>query len=279
MDSKDTKKSENRLKKEQIVAQLIEKFDGANGVVFADFQGLTHQQLENLKKELKKNDATIVVAKNSLIRISMGESKKFADYKENEGLNLPTATLFIRGDMVTPLKLLQKLVKEAGMPKIKFGILDGALVDEAGVLKIAALPSRDTLIAQFVGTLNSPIQGLVVTLNATIQKFVMTLDAVAKSKPAVASDSAVPSADGATPAPVADPTTTEISTPAASDSAVPSEEGKTSSETEVSSETEETASAPADEAAQVPSENSETETTDEKPETDINKDTDESQNS
>jgi large subunit ribosomal protein L10 len=254
MDTNETKKSQNRLKKEQIVAKLVEKFDAANGVVFADFQGLTHQQLENLKKELKKNDATIVVAKNSLIRISMGESKKFADYKENEGLNLPTATLFIRGDMVEPLKHLQKLVKEAGLPKIKFGIVDGALVDESGVLKIASLPTRDTLIAQFVGTLNSPIQGLVVTLNGTIQKFVMTLDAVAKSKPAVAPT-----------APAAEPTTSPAET-SASETPVTdaSEQTETSSENEASSGTTAAASASADETAEVPNETP----TEEKPETD-----------
>lgn len=201
-------KHTGRGRKEQIVAELIEKFDTSNGLVFVDFQGITHQQLESLKKELKTVDSTIVVAKNSLVKISLGQSKNYADFKDNEGLNLPTATLIIKGDMVEPLKKLQKAVKDMGLPKVKFAILEGNLTDESGVMKIAALPSRETLIAQFVGTLNSPIQGLVVTLNATISKFVMTLDAVAKSKPA---EPAAPAAG-----------TTETST-----EAIPAEENKT----------------------------------------------------
>ncbi len=184
-------KHTGRARKEEIVAELVEKIDKSNGLVFTDYKGLTHIQLENLKKDLKTMDSTIVIAKNSLLRISLGKSKKYADFKDNEGLELPTATLFIQGDMVEPLKRFQKVVKELGLPKIKFGILEGNLTDEAGVLKIAALPTRMTLIAQFVGTLNSPIQGLVVTLNGTIQKFVLTLDAIAQNKPAAPAE-AVP---------------------------------------------------------------------------------------
>ena len=208
-------KHTGRERKEQIVAELVEKIDSSNGLVFTDYKGITHKQLEDLKKELKKLDATIVIAKNSLLKLSLGKSKNFADIKDNEALVAPTATLFLQGDMVEPLKKLQKVIKELGLPKIKFGVLEGNLTDEAGVLKIASLPNRDTLIAQFIGTLNSPIQGLVVTLNGTIQKFVMTLDAVAKSKPAAP----VP-APALAPVPTTEPsqtTQTETSTePAAS---------------------------------------------------------------
>src|SRR3989344_6575260 len=165
-------KHTGRARKEQIVAELVQKLDNSSGLVFADYKGLTHKQLESLKKELKKLDASMVIAKNSLLKLSLGKSQKYADYKDNEGLNLPTATLFIHGDMVEPLKKVQKAIKDFGLPKIKFGILEGNLTDEAGVLQIASLPNRETLLAQLVGTLNSPIQGLAVTLNASLQKFV-----------------------------------------------------------------------------------------------------------
>lgn len=221
---KQATKKTGRGRKEQIVAELVEKMDNSKGLVFTDYKGITHKQLEDLKRELKKIDSTIVIAKNSLIKLSLEKSKNFADFKDNEGLNLPTATLLIRGDMVEPLKKLQKTIKEFGLPKIKFGILEGNVLDEAGVLKIASLPNRETLIAQFVGMLNSPIQGLVVTLNGTIQKFVMTLDAVAKAKPAGAPAPAV-----AEPAPTAEPeaTTDKSADEAQSDSteeAVPANE-------------------------------------------------------
>lgn len=175
-------KHTGRARKEQIVAELVEKLDTSNGLVFADYKGLKHKQLEDLKKDLKKQNCTIIIAKNSLLRRSIGQSKNYGDYKDNEGLNQPTATFFIQGDMMEPLKRLQKAIKDFGRPVVKFGILEGQLLDESGVLKIASLPNRETLLAQFVGTLNSPIQGFVTTLNGTIQKFVMTLDQIKNTK-------------------------------------------------------------------------------------------------
>ncbi len=185
--NKQATKKTGRQRKEQIVAELIDKFDGSEALVFADYQGLTNKQLENLKKELKKLDATLIVAKNTLLKLALEKSPPKADQplaeKLDEILKNPTATVFIRGDMMEPLKKLQKAIKDFGLPKIKFGILEGTVLDEAGVLKIASLPTRDILLSQLVGELNSPIRGLATALNGTIQKFVMTLDAVAQNKP------------------------------------------------------------------------------------------------
>ncbi|OGH48234.1 MAG: 50S ribosomal protein L10 [Candidatus Levybacteria bacterium RIFCSPLOWO2_01_FULL_39_10] len=176
-----TKKS-GRARKEQIVAELTDKLDKSNALVFADYQGLTHPQLEGLKKELKKLDSEVSIAKNTLLKFALERSKNYADLKDNQGLNFPTAIFFIKGNMVMPLKVIQKAIKNFGLPKIKFGILEGNLTDEEGVLRIADLPTREVLLAQLVGTLNFPIQGFITGLNANIQKFVMILKAVEKTK-------------------------------------------------------------------------------------------------
>lgn len=183
---KQAKKHTGRAQKEQIVAELVEKLDKSTGLVFADYQGLTHKQLEGLKKELKKEDSTMIVAKNSLLKLALEKSPPKTDQPLSEKIETilqnPTATMFINANYTQPLKKLQKAIKDFGRPKIKFGILEGQLFDESQVLKIASLPSREALLAQLVGTLNSPIQGLVVTLNGNIQKFVMTLKAIENSK-------------------------------------------------------------------------------------------------
>ncbi len=237
---KQATKKVGRQRKEQIVAQLIEKIDASQAIVFTDYQGITHKQLEDLKKELKKLDSSIVIAKNSLLKISLGKSKNFADYKDNESLDKPTATLFIRADYVEPLKKLQKLSKELGLPKIKFGIIDGQALDEAQVLKVASLPNKETLIGQFVGLLNSPIQGLVVTLNAPIQKFAMTLNAIAQNKPAQAAPASEPVAPAAeaTPAEIAEETTTDTAEQPSEEKPAESTEVPSEAQTETPNETE-----------------------------------------
>lgn len=185
--NKQSVKKTGKARKELIVASLTERLDTSKGLVFTNYQGLSHKQLENLKKDIKKLDAKVVIAKNSLIKRALEKSPPKADQpmdeKLKEALTNPTAILFIEKDMMEPLKRLQKAIKEYGnKPVIKFGVLEGNILDEAGILKIASLPTREVLLAQLAVMLNSPIQGFTQGLNSIPQKFVMTLNTIASAK-------------------------------------------------------------------------------------------------
>jgi large subunit ribosomal protein L10 len=172
--------SENRLKKEKIVANLSEKVGKSKAIVLTNYQGLTHQQLESLKKALKQVDGEFVVTKNTLLKIAL-EAHKITP--ESTVFDQPTGTLFSYGDPILPLKELSKRIKESKLPEVKVGILDGLTISASDVLKLATLPSKEILLSQLVGTLKSPIFSLHRALNWNTQKLVMTLGAVAKVKP------------------------------------------------------------------------------------------------
>lgn len=191
--SDDTKQiSKNRQKKIETVGKLSAELSKAKGLVFTDYQGLTHKQIENLKKAVKPLEANFSVTKNTLLKIALekqnlktskafffAESEQIENEKDFEG---PTGTLFIYGDIVEPLKKLAKSIKDFNLPKVKFGILDGQALSADQVLKLASLPSREALLAQFVGGLKSPLFGLHRALNWNLQKLVMTLKQIEKSK-------------------------------------------------------------------------------------------------
>ena len=171
-----TKVTAGRQKKIDIVANLNEKFGKAKAVVFTNYQGLTHKQLEGLKKTIKPFNAEYVVAKNSLVLRALEENKiKVEDLKQFEG---PTGTLLIYEDFVQPLKELAKLVKELGIPRVKFGVLETKNLTGEEVLKLATLPARETLLAQIAVGLKAPIFGLHRALSWNIQKLILTLKAV-----------------------------------------------------------------------------------------------------
>lgn len=170
--------SPNRQKKEKIVAELVEKVNRAKGMVFTNYQGLTHKQLEGIKKKVQLMDADFVATKNTLIKRAMENAK----WKMENTLNAATATLFLYGDPVGPLKEIAKAIKEFNLPAIKFGILDGQQMTSEQILKLSTLPSRQTLLTQLVFGLKSPISGLHRSLLWNIQKFVMTLKAIEKTK-------------------------------------------------------------------------------------------------
>jgi large subunit ribosomal protein L10 len=174
------KLSKNRIKKEGIVSELSQKVDKAKSIVFTNYQGLTHQQLERIKKTARKFEAEYVTTKNTLLQRTL-EDKKIK-LENNENLKEPTATLFIYNDIVAPIKALAAIIKELKLPKIKFGIFEGKIITEKEVNKIATLPPLPVLQAQLLGQMKAPISGLHRALNWNIQKLVLTLDAIKAKK-------------------------------------------------------------------------------------------------
>ncbi len=179
----DMKITKNKEKKIAIVAEVAEKVAKAKAMVFTNYQGLTHRQLEEMKKELRKADAQYAVIKNTLLKRAISEKVNKEVVEENASqFEQPTGTLFAYSDPVAPLKVLAKLIKDFEKPQIKFGLLDGKVITDKEVLKLSTLPTRDVLIAQLLGMMQSPIQNFHRALNWNLQKFVMTLGAVAKQK-------------------------------------------------------------------------------------------------
>lgn len=171
----ETRRSSRRAQKETIVAKLKEKGEKAKALVFTNYQGLTHKQLEELKKAIKKVDAELVIAKNSLLNLALKDkSPKTSDQK----LEGPTATVFVYSDIMEPLKELAKSIKQFNLPALKFGIQEGLVLTGDQLLKLATLPSKEVLLAQVVAGLQSPISGFVHALNWNIRKLVITLKAI-----------------------------------------------------------------------------------------------------
>jgi len=207
------KVSPNRLKKQQIVAKLSEKVTRAKGFVFTNYQGLTHKQLEALKKRLKAANADLIVTKNTLLKLALLNSKLEArnskqyqnslaepdpasqeNDKNSKHLSVsdfdirisdfegPTATLFLYGDTIEPLKQLAKTIKELNLPTVKFGIIDKQTLTSEQVLSLAALPPYNVLIAQLLFQIKAPLFGLHRALGWNIQKLVMTLQQIKNQK-------------------------------------------------------------------------------------------------
>lgn len=168
-----------REKKQQIVEEISEKVKKAKTMVFANYQGMTHKQLENLKKELKKVEAELVVTKNTLLNRALTS----VGYKlKDSALQNPTATLFAYADIVLPLKALAKTIKTLQLPKIKSGIMGTVMLTETEILRLSTLPPRETLLTQIAWGMKSPLFGLHRALNWNIEKLALTLKSIELKK-------------------------------------------------------------------------------------------------
>ncbi|HYM65094.1 MAG TPA: 50S ribosomal protein L10 [Candidatus Sulfotelmatobacter sp.] len=216
MSDEEKKVSSNRQKKMAIVTELSEKFGKAKAVVFTNYQGITHKQLEGFKKAIKPLNAEYVVAKNSLLTLALDENK--IKLSEDRTLDGQTGTLFLYEDVISPLKALAKIIKELNLPSVKFGIMENDFVTEEQVLKLSTLPTKEVLLAQLVGNLKGPIYGLHRALSWNLQKLVMTLNAVVGTKPALA-------VAGGQVSPITEPVSEpDVQTPVAEEPANPASE-------------------------------------------------------
>jgi large subunit ribosomal protein L10 len=169
-----------KQKKQEIVNEISIKVQKAKSLIFTDYQGLTHLQLEILKKAMKKLEAEFIATKNTLLKLALDNDKRQAT--NDKSFDGPTATLFIYNDFIEPIKELLKSIKTYRLPVIKFGIIEGQTYTTDQIDRIGKLPPTNILHAQLLGQLQSPIAGLHRALNWNLQKLVLTLNAIKEKK-------------------------------------------------------------------------------------------------
>ena len=160
--------SNNLELKKATVAQIKEKLTTAQSVVLVDYRGLNVAEVTELRKQFRAAGVEYAVLKNSLVGIAAKEAGIEGLDSILEG---PTALAFGMTDAVAPAKIIAEFAKKNDKLKVKAGILDGAILDVAGVEKLSAIPSREVLIAKVMGSMMS-----------AVSKFVYVLEAIRKQK-------------------------------------------------------------------------------------------------
>lgn len=164
--------------KQAIVAALAERIKNAGAGVFVDYQGITVEDDTALRAELRKNGVHYEVVKNTLL-------SKTCDLVGYEGLKdilTGMTALATSDDPVAPAKVLSEYAEKHENFKIKAGFVEGEIIDAAGVDDLAKLPSKETLVAKMLGSLNAPASGLVTVLNGSMRGLVVALNAIAEKQ-------------------------------------------------------------------------------------------------
>jgi large subunit ribosomal protein L10 len=172
--------NEQALKeKKESVSQIKKKFEASNLSVVTEYSGLSVKQLTILRQQLKKENAELSVFKNTLVRFALDEIGVVYDRSLLEG---PTAFITTTGDASKVSKLIVKYAKDNEKLVLKAAVLDNQMLNESGINDLAALPSRDELIAKVVGGIKSPLTGLVMALSGPLRGLVYTLQAIKDKK-------------------------------------------------------------------------------------------------
>jgi len=162
---------------------LKHQLKDAKSIVVTDYLGLTVSQMQTLRQAVKDASGQLLVAKNTLISLSLKEKGKEGLPRDlEEALRGPTALLISHEDEISPLKALTEFAKDNDLPKIKAGLLDDRVLTAEEVTELSKLPGRTELQAKLIGTLNSPISGFTHVLKANLNNLVYVLKDIQKSK-------------------------------------------------------------------------------------------------
>src|SRR5258705_4054737 len=162
-----------RTEKEQLVIELKDKIGGAQALYYTDFTGLNVKRMTELRRRLRRANVEYVVIKNTLALRAVNESRLVG-----ERLKGPTGLVMAK-DAVGPAKILTDFPKENDQrPARKGGMLDGSSIDAAQVKRLAAMPSREQMLANLGAGLQSPLGAFVGALNGLLMTFVGALDAL-----------------------------------------------------------------------------------------------------
>jgi len=168
--------------KKTIVEALAEKFKRAKSYYLVDFSRMTVTDSILFRRELRKEKIEFKVAKNTLI---------LRAFKDIDGMKVPekvltgqTAIIFGYDDPLIPARLLKIQVEKFNKPVFKGAVIEGVYYDGTQLKVLAALPSKKDLLASIIGTLQSPISGIVGTINAVMRDLASVIEEAAKTKAA-----------------------------------------------------------------------------------------------
>jgi large subunit ribosomal protein L10 len=153
--------------KQAVVAELAEKLKASPAGVVVNYQGITVDDDTKMRKALREAGVKYTVMKNSLTgraceEVGLGDMKQY--------LSGMTAIAIATDDPVAPAKVLKEYADKIESFQILAGYLDGAVVDKATVEKLADIPSKEVLIAKFLGSIRSPLYGFAYAIQAIVDK-------------------------------------------------------------------------------------------------------------
>ncbi len=157
----------SKTKKHDIVAKVSDILKGSQSAVFVNFHKVTVGDMTGIRKQLRGEGVGLYVAKKTLIKRALGEAAITGEMPPLEG----EVALVYADDLLAPAREIFSFQKSLdGRISILGGIFEGTYKGKGDMEVIASIPGRQTLYAQFVNLINSPIQGFVLALNAIAEK-------------------------------------------------------------------------------------------------------------
>ncbi len=169
-----------RVKKEQVVAEIKKLLSGASSCIAMDFGKVPMTTFTPIRKECAKSGVKILVVKNTLAKIALQETQYAGMAKLFKGMTSLVVTTL--DDQTVGAKILKKYVEKDKGFVVKGGMIDGRLLTASDVKMLSEMPGKPELQAKLLGTMQAVPQKFVCLLAAVPQSFLRVLAAYKDKK-------------------------------------------------------------------------------------------------
>lgn len=169
----------NRKEKKELVDNLHDRLDRAQGSYLVDYQGLKVESINRLRRDLREVNAEFEVVKNRLLKLACKDTDSEVITDSMQG---PTAIALTYDDVAGPAKALVDFAKEFENLEIKRAQISGKPLDAEGVKKLAALPGRDVLLGQTLSVMQAVPTSFVRLLGGMVGQLMNVLKAIEEKK-------------------------------------------------------------------------------------------------
>ena len=166
----------NKEKKKNYISEMTSQFDKSEAVIVTHYQGLTVNQLDELRAKMREQGIIFKITKNRITKLALEKTR----CKDLSNLFTGPTAVAMSEDAIASAKILTNFSKENKNLKILGGIMGNDILDVAGVENVATLPTLDEARAKIVGILRSPAQKIASILLAPASKIAIL--ALEKSK-------------------------------------------------------------------------------------------------
>ncbi len=154
-------------KKKEVFAKIKNALDEAESVAFVSSKGMSVSDTQEMRNKLREEGVSYYVAKKTLIKRALGDKKYDGGMPSFDG----ELAIAWGKDLIAPARGIQEFVKSTKDKVVLLGgIFEGRYMNADEMTEIASIPSQQTLYAQFVNIINSPIQGFVMSLDQIAEK-------------------------------------------------------------------------------------------------------------
>ncbi|HPI38430.1 MAG TPA: 50S ribosomal protein L10 [Ignavibacteriaceae bacterium] len=172
----------NKTEKAEMIKEIADLINASTAVYLTDFNGINVEDINNLRKQFRKEGVNYRVFKNTLFKRALNETGKYE--KLGNHLVGMTGFAFTKDNPVAPAKIIKKYFDEKSKLPLKACYIESAYYPGDKLNEIASLPTKAEIVAGILGSINAPISGIVGAINAVMRDLVSVIDEISKKEAA-----------------------------------------------------------------------------------------------